>query len=149
MNYLDNRLNKIIYFLLFFSPYWKISQNISLNVDSIKIESEAFLREPITDIESDPLQWWKSRASIYPNLSLKVKHYMCIPATSVPSERVFSTAGNLVTTLRQRLTHENVEMLIFLNKKYKFDKKPIVNTKWMFICPSYWTKKPIILGRHR
>ena len=100
-----------------------------MKADKIKIEFDAFLREPITDIESDPLQWWKARASIYPNLSLTVKHYMCIPATSVPSERVFSTAGNLLTSRRQRLTPENVEMLMFLNKNYKFDKEPIVNTK--------------------
>ncbi|MBZ5782348.1 hAT family dimerization domain-containing protein [Klebsiella aerogenes] len=39
-----------------------------------------------------------------------------MPGTSVPSERVFSTAGLTVNRLRTRLTPEHVNMLIFLNK---------------------------------
>ena len=58
----------------------------------------------------------------YPNLYITVKNYMCIPATSVSSERVFSTAGNLINSKRQRLTPDNVDMLMFLNKNYEIAK---------------------------
>jgi len=36
--------------------------------------------------------------------------------TTVPSERVFSTAGNIVTDKRTPLDIDTVEMLLFLNK---------------------------------
>ena len=144
MNYQHNRLNKIIHFWGFFQSILKKSQNISLKADNIKIEFEAFLREPITDIESDPLQWWKSKASIYPNVSLTVTHYMHVHSSNFCTQwKSVLTAGNLVISLRQRRTPENVEMLMFLNKNYKFD-KPIVKTKWMFLLPLYWTKKPFV-----
>ena len=42
------------------------------------------------------------------------KKFLCITATSVPSERLFSAAGNLVAEKRSRLTSENIDKLIFL-----------------------------------
>jgi len=42
--------------------------------------------------------------------------YACIPATSVPSERIFSKAGQIVSQRRNRLSPKNVDVLIFLNK---------------------------------
>lgn len=41
---------------------------------------------------------------------------MCVPATSIPSERVFSAAGLVVNRLRSRLSPEHVDMLLFLRK---------------------------------
>jgi len=43
------------------------------------------------------------------------KRYLCIPATLVPAEQVFSVAGEIVNK-RGSLKPENVNMLIFLNK---------------------------------
>jgi len=42
---------------------------------------------------------------------------MTVPATSVPSERVFSAAGLVVNRLRSRLSPEHVDMMLFLRKK--------------------------------
>ena len=39
-----------------------------------------------------------------------------VPATSAPSERVFSAAGDVVDKLRAALTAENVDGLVFLHK---------------------------------
>ena len=58
-------------------------------------------------INLSPLSWWTSDQHIYTFLSKVVKRLLCIPATSVPSGRVFSTAGD-------SLRPENVDMLVFL-----------------------------------
>lgn len=47
-------------------------------------------------LSGDVLQWWKKQMDL-PLLSALAKSYLSIPATSVPSERVFSTAGDIVT----------------------------------------------------
>ena len=43
------------------------------------------------------------------------RRYLGVVATSVPSERLFSTAGNVVTAKRCALEPENVEKLVFLH----------------------------------
>ncbi len=60
----------------------------------------------------------RENRSKYPLLSPLAKAYLSIPAnvTSVPSERVFSTAGDIVTAQRSQLLPEIVDMLIFLKK---------------------------------
>jgi hypothetical protein len=66
----------------------------------------------------DPIQWWKNRQSdgvMLPVVKV-VKKYFCIPATSVPSEQIFSKAGLIITKQRNALKPENADMLIFLNK---------------------------------
>ena len=42
------------------------------------------------------------------------RRYLCIPATSAPSERTFSTAGNVVTQKRTRLSPDLVATSVFL-----------------------------------
>ena len=74
-------------------------------------------QEKVINGDNDPLMWWKSYGqSNYPMMSRLARKYLCACATSVPSERVFSTAGNVVTPLRSLLKPEKVNMLVFLAK---------------------------------
>ena len=64
----------------------------------------------------NPLTWWKSRDSCYKYLPLLAQKALSVTATSVASERIFSTAGNIINEKRSRLTPENVNKLIFLHE---------------------------------
>ena len=50
----------------------------------------------------------------YPILSRLTRKHLCIPATSVPTERAFSSVGNIVSSKRSCLHPDSVEMLVFL-----------------------------------
>ena len=47
------------------------------------------------------------------------KKYLCIPATEVASEKMFSIAGLTLTKLRSTLDPGTVDAILFLHKKYK------------------------------
>jgi hypothetical protein len=63
-----------------------------------------------------PLLWWKTHENKYARLEKLAKMYLGIPATSASSKRVFSTAGNIVTSKRSCLLPENINLLVFVYK---------------------------------
>ena len=65
------------------------------------------------------LNWWKENQKSYPNLFKLAKAYLHIPATSVPSERIFSLAGYIVRDRRSRILADNVNKAIFLKRNAK------------------------------
>lgn len=72
-------------------------------------------------LSADPLDWWQKQESNLPLLGKLALKYLCIPATSVASERVFSTAGDLVSAQRACLSSDQVDWLIFLKKNFEVD----------------------------
>lgn len=87
--------------------------------DAQEAEVNTYMVYPLQDSEGDPLQWWKEHHVNFPTLSKLARKYLCIPATSSASERVFSTGGNIVTCQRSALKPEKVNMLVFLAKNLK------------------------------
>ena len=80
------------------------------------VEVRRYIQEKNLPQHEDPLKWWKQQTVHYPNLSQYSTKFLCIPATSVPSERLFSKAGELVSKKRSSLKPSNINMLLFLNK---------------------------------
>lgn len=74
-------------------------------------EIKMFSEEPNFETKKDPLVWWCERQMMYPWLSKLAKKYLCVCATSVPCERIFSKAGQIVTERRNRLKSNNMEKL--------------------------------------
>ena len=68
-----------------------------------------------TSVLGNPLIWWRENQKHFPQLAKLAKKYLCVPATSVPSERAFSMAGHVVNEKRSSLLPENVNMLVFLS----------------------------------
>lgn len=98
--------------------FFKVTEQASPTYKEQTVASELqfYLQSADLDSEENPLDWWREHHRIYPRLSKLAKKYLAIPATSAPSERVFSTGGNVVTCLRSSLKPENVNRLVFLAK---------------------------------
>ena len=72
--------------------------------------------DPLTKAvrQFNPLEWWRQNNTRFPLLSVLAAKYMAVPPTSVASERLFSTAGDVLTDSRSRLLPQKAEQLIFL-----------------------------------
>ena len=77
-------------------------------------EVELFFMEDDLDVDDSPLEWWRKNEHRFPGLSTLARRYLSVPATSVPSERIFSAAGRLVTKLRNGLSPAHIDASIFL-----------------------------------
>ena len=82
--------------------------------DVMRIELKKYLKEKRVDVSSDPLTYWKTNCSKYPYLAKLVRRYHCPPPGSVASERMFSTAGDVLGSKRLSLKPANFECLLFL-----------------------------------
>lgn len=84
-------------------------------------ELSLFLKNGVISLDSNPLEWWQKHEQIYPTLAKIARRFLGVVATSVPSERLFSKSGNMVTEKRNRLSGEKLEKMLFLqsvNKTY-------------------------------
>lgn len=94
----------------------RVSTSVVSNpLSSAVMEVRQYLEEPHIARLQDPLAWWRGRISVYPRLSQLARRHLCMVATSVPSERVFSKSGQLISDRRSRLAPKNVKMVMFLN----------------------------------
>ena len=81
-----------------------------------KDEVQEYLDLSQIGINNDPTIWWKLHAKKFPILFELSRIYLAIPATSTPSERLFSDAGNLLTNKRTRILPELFKRMIFLKR---------------------------------
>ena len=65
------------------------------------------------------LDWWRKHESRYLRIAVIARKMLARPATSVPSERLFSIGGKLVTADRACLHPDTVDQLLFLNSYLK------------------------------
>ena len=85
----------------------------------LRQEIELYLQDGDDAIDVGAMQWWSKKAALYPNIAKLAKTVLCIPASSVESERIWSLAGNIITKKRASLLPENLDMLLFLNHNRK------------------------------
>ncbi|XP_060764594.1 E3 SUMO-protein ligase ZBED1-like [Neoarius graeffei] len=83
-------------------------------------EVKQYLDAPSLPLTDDPLHWWKAHAQAYPLLAKLAQRHVCVPGTSVPAERIFSTAGDIISSQRSCLTSEHADQLLFLKKNMQF-----------------------------
>ena len=79
---------------------------------------------------SDPLMWWESSKNMYPALSVLSQRFLSIPATSAPSERLWSLASRIVTIRRARLDLTVIGNLMFSKENCMIMSKHFYNITW-------------------
>ena len=62
------------------------------------------------------ISWWQERKAEYPYLFKAVKSMLCTPATSVPSERIFSEAGYISHAKRSKILPVNLDKYLFIKR---------------------------------
>ena len=96
-------------------------------------EIKRYRAEKPAGLNENPLTWWRSNEREYPLLARLAKQYLCVPGTSIASERVFSTAGDIVTAKRSCLTPDHVNELLFLNKNLRITKWEQSHNNWTWL----------------
>ncbi len=72
---------------------------------------------PKLHMGENPLPFWKENQFVLTTIAILAEKYIVAQATSVASERVFSTAGYIVTAERSCLDTQSVDLLIFFLEK--------------------------------
>lgn len=74
----------------------KEKRNVRSATANASVETTRYLTEPNIPRNEDPLLYWAKHKHVYPHLYVLARNLLCIPASSVPCERVFSKAGEVI-----------------------------------------------------
>ena len=86
--------------------------------------------EYYNELEIDPLKWWREKGlRDFPLMAKFARKLLAVQATSVPSERVNSLAGQVCTDRRCSLTPEHASMLIYLGQNSEYMAKSVLKAK--------------------
>jgi len=95
----------------------KVSDIVSVeNIETdITKQVQRFLDEPLLSRQESSLEWWRSRMPVYPCLVPVARERLCLVATSVSSEHIFSSTGLVLNDRRKHLSSCEVRHRVFLN----------------------------------
>ena len=86
-------------------------------------EFREYMSLPMTNWRvNNIMEWWSDNEEKFPNIAKLARKYLAIPASSAPSERVFSQMKIIVERKRWRMDPERLESVLFLrcNKGFRF-----------------------------
>lgn len=78
-----------------------------------------YLTQQNLDLSSSPYEFWKMNREVFDGLDVLASKYLSAPLGSIESERLFSSASQTVTPLRNSLLEETLEKLLFLHHNLK------------------------------
>ena len=71
--------------------------------------------EPKLKSDGCPFTWWRSRCKDYPLMSKLARKYVAVSGTSIPSERVISRLGLILTKKRLSMKGDLFSKIMFLS----------------------------------
>jgi hypothetical protein len=77
-------------------------------------ELDKYISEDVIDRSTCPFRWWSLNYARFSELAAVAREHLAVPCTSVPSERVFSKAGEVVTKKRSSIKPAKADQTIFL-----------------------------------
>ncbi|XP_027137116.1 zinc finger BED domain-containing protein 1-like [Larimichthys crocea] len=77
-------------------------------------ELSNYKSQRVLGLNEDPLLWWTSHAPLFPTLPKVLQKYWCVPATSVPCHRLFSSSGTVLCGKRNHIAPALVDQQVFL-----------------------------------
>lgn len=80
------------------------------------VEVQRYLDDKIINRQECPMNWWREHRAAYPHLYKIAAQKLNAKASSVPCERVFSAADNMLNERRARLGIRKLQQLVFLNQ---------------------------------
>ncbi|XP_012857569.1 PREDICTED: zinc finger BED domain-containing protein RICESLEEPER 1-like [Erythranthe guttata] len=98
--------------------------------------------DPSAFSKFDILDWWKSKSSAFPIMSMIAKDVLACPVSTVAVEAAFSIAGHILDQRRSNLRPENLEAQVCLdnwgksNFRHKDDHREVSEgkrTTWTLI----------------
>lgn len=91
--------------------------------NSIIEEIQAYFLEPLANIPSSTIKWWKSFEAKFPRLAKLFEVFLSMPAASSSSEVAFSKSGKFLRPDRSMLTPSKVNKMCFVNSNIGFLEK--------------------------
>src|SRR5579871_796366 len=83
------------------------------------IEAELTLYQSVNvapDVEA--LEWWRDNHGSFRRLAVLARRYLCVPATQLSCERMFSTAGDIASLTRCSMKPVVLHALLFLQRNF-------------------------------
>lgn len=82
------------------------------------VEVDAFLDEAYLNMKDNPMTYWanKLNQNKFPILFELVKSRLCVPATSIPCDKIFTKAGNVLLEKRNFLPSGKLKEILFLHQ---------------------------------
>ena len=75
------------------------------------------------DSFNNPLKWWTENCAKYPYVANIAHKYLVIPATSAPSEQVWSRLARILSLRRAHLSDDLVGRMMYMKENLLFLKK--------------------------
>ena len=91
-----------------------IERPIAIEGSDALSQVEEYLNSPCLPEDTDSLVFWKTHQHQLPQMADLASHYLHIPASSAPVERLFSVAGKVFRPDRCRLSDTLFEKLMFI-----------------------------------